>query len=67
MRTTTHIAAACSEPMSIESLSLGHCGTHLSCMQESARGAVLRLQKLGQRHQKRSGAIPAAWPSKARY
>lgn len=67
MKTTIVVGAVSSEPMSIQGLNLGHCGTHLSCMQEPVGGAVVRLQGLLQKHQKRRGTIPLAWPSKSVY
>jgi hypothetical protein len=38
--------AASNESLNIEALNLGHCGTHLSCMQATVPDAVLRLEAL---------------------
>ncbi|SBW84463.1 hypothetical protein PVE_R2G0437 [Pseudomonas veronii 1YdBTEX2] len=56
--------AVSSESLNIGALNLGHCGTHLSCMQAPVSGAVWRLQTLPQKPVKRGLMKPEPWPSK---
>jgi len=56
--------AASNESLNIEALNLGHCGTHLSCMQAPVSDAVLRLETLQKKPVLRGNLKPAPWPSK---